>query len=76
MTDYLKSAEDAQLGERDASDYPHQPGDQVEVLEGPFVGLIALFKLADGKDRAQLLIDLLGRSTEVAVPLQAISPAR
>lgn len=76
VIDYLSSAEDAQLGRLDESDYPHQPGDEVEVLEGPFAGLSGLFQMTDGKDRALLLLDLLGRSTEVAVPMQSISPAR
>lgn len=73
VIEYLRSVEDAALGERDGTDYPHQAGDMVEVLDGPFTGLTALFQIADGKDRALLLIDLLGRSTEVAVPMQSIS---
>jgi transcriptional antiterminator RfaH len=76
VIDYLRSVEDSDLGERDEAAYPHQPGDRVEVLEGPFSGLIGLFQLADGKDRALLLLDLLGRSTEVAIPMQAISATR
>ncbi len=73
VIDYLRSVEDATLGERDSTEYPHKPGDTVEVLDGPFAGLTALFQMADGKDRAMLLVDLLGRSTEVAVPMQSIS---
>ncbi|MEP4147168.1 MAG: transcription/translation regulatory transformer protein RfaH [Halioglobus sp.] len=76
VIEYLRSVEDAALGERDGTDYPHKPGDKVEVLDGPFTGLTALFQMADGKERALLLVDLLGRSTEVAVPMQSISASR
>ena len=45
----------------------------MQVLEGPFAGLPAIFEALTGEDRALLLIDLLGRTNTVAVDMQAVS---
>jgi transcriptional antiterminator RfaH len=69
----LKAAENVETDQLHADEWPHQPGDRVEVLEGPFAGLTGIFQLATGEERALLLIDLLGRENSVHVPLASIA---
>ena len=69
----LKAAENSNTQQLDADDWPHQPGDRVEVLDGAFAGLTGVFQLAAGEDRALLFIDLLGRQNSVQVPFASIA---
>ncbi len=43
------------------------PGDRVRVFDGPLAGLEGLFQAASGEQRAQLLIEFMGRQTTVEV---------
>ena len=57
------------------------PGDQVEIAEGPFAGLLATVEtVMPRRRRIKLLIDFLARQTSVDLPLTAIrgrsGPAR
>ncbi|TDG12895.1 transcription/translation regulatory transformer protein RfaH [Seongchinamella unica] len=72
VIDYLRAAEDAATGERDDTAWPHRPGDKLQVLDGPFAGLPAVYQQADGEQRALLLIELLGRVTEISLPMDAL----
>ena len=70
-----------QWRESDALDNPQDTlplsaGDKVDVLEGPFAGLPAIFQMTKGAERAMLMVSLLGRSNTVAVPLDHIAPAK
>ena len=47
--------------------WPHKPGDRVEILSGPFAGLSGIYQIANDAERATLLLDLLGRRTGVTV---------
>jgi transcriptional antiterminator RfaH len=38
-----------------------QPGQRVQIEEGPFAGLQAIFQARQGQDRVLVLLDLLGR---------------
>ena len=73
---YLKQVENPATGQLQADAWPHQKGDAVQVLDGPFAGLPAIFEALTGEDRALLLIDLLGRTNTVAVDMQAVSASR
>jgi transcriptional antiterminator RfaH len=44
-----------------------QAGDRVRVFDGPLAGLEGLFQLESGKQRALLLVELMGRQTTVEV---------
>ena len=51
-----------------------KPGDRVQLENGPFQGLEAIFAMPTGRDRAILLLTLIGREVRVAVDLREISP--
>ena len=40
---------------------PFKPGDKVRFVSGPFAGIEAVFDMARGGDRAQVLLQLLGK---------------
>ena len=44
-----------------------QPGDKVRVFDGPLAGVSGLFQACSGEQRAQLLIEFMGRQTRVVV---------
>ncbi|MFT5483685.1 MAG: transcriptional antiterminator RfaH [Halieaceae bacterium] len=48
------------------------PGERLEVLEGPFKGLSGIFQLDKSEDRALMLINLLGRDSEIAIEHNAL----
>ncbi|MEW6996629.1 transcription/translation regulatory transformer protein RfaH [Colwelliaceae bacterium BS250] len=50
----------------------YQQGEKVQVTQGPFKGLDAIYKNKDGLERCILLIKMLGQENEVAVEHQAI----
>jgi transcriptional antiterminator RfaH len=50
-----------------------QPGQDLRVSAGVFNGLDAIFEAYDGVDRARLLIQMLGRQTEVVLPLASLA---
>ncbi len=52
-----------------------KPGDQVRVREGAFADCSALLKEICGQERVILLLDLMGRSVRVNVPLESIAAA-
>lgn len=45
-----------------------QPGQAVQILDGPFAGLSAIFKAAQGEQRVHLLLELLQRPVTVSLP--------
>ncbi len=45
----------------------YQAGDKVNINEGPFKGLQAIYKAKDGLERSVLMIKLLGQENEVSV---------
>jgi len=70
---FLKQAENPDTHQHHADEWPHQPGDVVEVLEGPFAGLTGIFKSVNSEARAFLLLDLLGRQNTVGVNMDCIT---
>lgn len=50
-------------------------GDTVDITEGAFKGLKAVYQMPKGEDRALVMINLLQQQMSVEVPLQNITPA-
>jgi transcriptional antiterminator RfaH len=73
VIDYLKHGEDDSDQLRHDDDWPHQPGDQVLVLEGPFAGLTGIYKMPLPESRAILLLELLGRENPVTVDIESLA---
>lgn len=73
IIDYIRQKENPETHQHHADEWPHQPGDAVQILEGPFAGLTGIFQAANGEDRALLLIDLLGRRNSIDVPMDVIA---
>lgn len=55
---------------------PYQPGDIVEIKEGAFKGVQAIYQMDDGESRAMVLIELLHRPTRMRVPLNQLAVVR
>lgn len=52
---------------------PLQPGDEVQIAEGPFAQMAAtVCSMEKGSDRVAVLIDFLGRNMSVHVPRKAV----
>lgn len=51
------------------------PGDRVAIISGPLAGLEAIFLSASGEERANILLDLLGRAHRVSVARRQLAPA-
>jgi transcriptional antiterminator RfaH len=47
-------------------------GDKLEILEGPFRGLEAVFSQPDGASRAIVLINLLNQQVEAVMPFNSL----
>ena len=61
--------ESLQTNESEANDVeaPFKPGDKVRFVSGPFAGIEAVFDMARGGDRAQVLLQLLGKVQRITV---------
>jgi transcriptional antiterminator RfaH len=67
VIDYLRQCEDPESRLRQGETWPHQPGEgAIQNLQG-VAGLSGVYQMPQGEDRALLLIELLGRSTSVAL---------
>lgn len=53
-----------------------KPGQSVELDEGPFKGLSAIFQAYDGEERAIVLISFMQKQQTLKVPLSTIHPRR
>ena len=71
LVEQLQKRTDANSSEM-ISNLP-QVGDQLEVIEGPFRGLNAVFSQIDGDQRALVLINLLNQQVEASIPLSSLS---
>jgi transcriptional antiterminator RfaH len=54
------------------TDLPEE-GDQLQILEGPFRGLNAIFSQIDGDSRAIVLITILSQKVRAVLPLASLS---
>lgn len=55
------------------SDVLFSEGDEVAIAAGPFAGLKGVFKLARGKERAELFIALLGKVRPITIALDDLA---
>ncbi len=51
-----------------------RPGGEVEIVDGPLVGLKAIVEANSNQDRVHILLDLLGKSSRVTLPSNQIAP--
>ena len=42
-----------------------QPGEQVQIKDGPFAGLHAIYQMGDGESRAMVLIEILSKPSQL-----------
>lgn len=49
------------------------PGRSVRIVDGAFAGIEGVFRCRDGADRVRLLLDLMGRATEVVLPIDKLA---
>ena len=59
--------------ETNAVEAPFKPGDKVRFVSGPFAGIEAVFDIARGGDRAQVLIEMLGRVQRITVGIDEMT---
>lgn len=52
-----------------------QPGQSLEILEGPMASRCGLFQQMSDRDRVMVLLDLLGRQVRVTLPCSAVVAA-
>lgn len=64
---FLQQHEDSQLQSRVDKEWPHKPGDRVEITEGPFAGLSGIYQVEKDDERIILLLDLLGRQSNITI---------
>ena len=57
------------------SDLPEK-GEQLQVLDGPFRGLNAIFSQIDGDSRAIVLITILSQKVRAVLPLASLSRSK
>ena len=55
------------------SDVLFSEGDEVAIATGAFAGLQGVFKLAKGKDRAEVFVAMLGKERPIAVALNDLA---
>ncbi|WP_372966594.1 transcription/translation regulatory transformer protein RfaH [Marinobacter sp.] len=51
-----------------------KPGQVIELEDGPFTGVSAIFQAYDGEERAIVLISFMQKQQRVSVPVSAIKP--
>lgn len=49
-----------------------EPGEQVVVTDGPFVGVEAIYQMADANGRVMVLLNILGKPVKMSVPPASI----
>lgn len=74
VVNFLRAREDPELGSLKADEVSYQPGDLVEVLDGPFAGLTAVYQMDKPGERALLLVRLLGQNNQISFHLDQLAP--
>lgn len=52
---------------------PFQPGDKLEILNGPFANLNAVFQQTDGEQRSIILLNFLGQQLQLSLENKDLS---
>lgn len=66
-------AQQLQLQQQLTQQQPFMPGDTLHILTGPFSRLNAIFELADGDSRSQVLLTFLGQQLRLTLDNQQLS---
>jgi transcriptional antiterminator RfaH len=53
-----------------------EPGEQVVVADGPFVGVEAIYQMADGEGRVMLLLNILSKQVKMTVSPASVRKVR
>ena len=53
-----------------------EPGEQVVVTDGPFVGVQAIYQMADGEGRVMLLLNILSKQVKMTVSPSSVRKVR
>ena len=67
IIDTIRQRCDPETGLVQLNPVPVELGDKVKVFDGPFAGIEGIFRARKGKDRALLLISMLGTESTVEV---------
>lgn len=51
-----------------------QQGQKLRIIAGPYASLEVIFEMAEGDERATVLLDLLGRQSRVTVDVTQLAP--
>lgn len=65
--------QEQQLQQIDNESFPWNPGDKVEIMEGPFAGLIGIFQERSDQQRVYLLLDLLGKDNRIKISISDVT---
>lgn len=74
VIEFLKRGEGTADGYHTLARSRFQPGREVEILDGPFVGLRGIYRIPRGKDRALVLIEILGRQNKLTINFDDLEP--
>lgn len=50
-------------------------GDTVQITEGPFAGLEAIYSMAKGEERCLVFLDMLGKQQQISIEETALRPS-
>jgi transcriptional antiterminator RfaH len=67
LVDMLRSREQALPAER-----LFTPGEQVQVAQGPFAGIEAIYQTTDAEHRSMILIDILSKTVSLKIDTAAL----
>jgi transcriptional antiterminator RfaH len=70
----IREAEEAGLFDQTNAASRLKPGDPVRVARGPFADIVGRFLATDSRDRARVLLEILGRHAPVDLSLSEVEP--
>lgn len=71
----LQGRESSDRSDQECNTFP-RIGDKVEIVKGPFAGLVAQLRTSPASDRVEVLLSLLGRKNLVTVPADSLAPCQ
>ncbi|MEP6388351.1 MAG: transcription termination/antitermination NusG family protein [Halioglobus sp.] len=75
IIDFLRAQQNQAQNASKPDEPAYQPGERVQILEGPFAGLNGLYQLTQDADRVELLLSLMGREVHIVLPLDQLGNA-
>jgi transcriptional antiterminator RfaH len=65
IIEFLQMREDTLLGARPLAKNQFKPGDKLQIIEGPFRGLEAIYQMQQSEERFWVLVSVLGALSKV-----------